>query len=140
MGVIQFNNMDAGLLYSFPKPATDVETIVWCFTFINRTYPPSFSELTSCLTKGLRVGIIREDGGRFVIDDNWYGRIHMADATAENEIDAMIEFEDAFVGVDFDETTNAACALTEAEYEPIRNRFLTPFSQRGNPSVGRPNP
>ena len=119
VGSIQFNARDAELLYSFPKPASDVATIVRCFVFLNRAAPPSFGELTSCLTKGLRAGIIREDGGPFVIDDNWYGRIHKADATAENEIEAMLEFESGFVSVDFDETTAAACAITEEEYESV---------------------
>jgi len=123
MGTIQFNTKDAELLYSFPKPATDVKTIVWCFTFINRTYSPSFGELTSCLTKGLKAGIIREDGGRFVIDDDWYDRIHMADATAENEIESMLEFEEGFVNVYFDERTDAACTLTKEEYESILSKL-----------------
>ncbi|VTR97004.1 hypothetical protein [Tuwongella immobilis] len=119
MGSIQFNARDAELLYSFPKPASDVATIVRCFVFLNRAAPPSFGEFASCLTKGLRAGIIREEGERFVIDDDWYGRIHMADATAENEIESMLEFESRFVGVDFDATTDAACALTEGEYESV---------------------
>ncbi len=119
MGAVQFNTKDAELLYSFPMPASGVATILRCFVFIHRAAPPSWGELTSCLTKGLRAGIIRQDGERFVIDDGWYGRIHMADATAENEIEAMLEFESGFVGVDFDATTDAAFALTEGEYESI---------------------
>ena len=119
MGTVQFNTRDAELLYSFPKPASDVATIVRCFVFLNRAAPPSLGELTSCLTKGLRAGIIRRDGERFVVDGDWYGRIHMADATAENEIEAMLDFESGFVGMDFDATTDAACTLTEGEYESI---------------------
>jgi len=119
VATIQFNIKDAELLYSFPKPVSDIATIVRCFVFLNRAASPTFGELTNCLSKGLRAGIIRDEGERFVIDDNWYGRIHMSDATAENEIEAMLEFESEFVNVEFDETTDAACSLTEAEYESI---------------------
>lgn len=119
MGSIQFNTRDAELLYSFPKPATDLKTIVWCFTFINRAAPPSHEELTSCLTKGLKAGIIREEGGKFVIETDWYARIHMADATAENEIEAMLEFESEFVNANFDEMIKITYVLKKEEYESI---------------------
>lgn len=116
MEAITFNTKDAELLFCFPKPPADIKMIVWNYTFINRAAPPSWGELTSCLTKGLRVGIIRQEGERFVIDDDWYGRIHKADSTAENEIESMLEFEEWFVGVDFDATTDDACVLTEGEF------------------------
>jgi hypothetical protein len=119
VGTLQFNPRDAELLYSFPKPASDVTTIVRCFTFLNRTAPPTYGELTSCLTKALKAGIIRQVGGRFVIENGWYDRIHMADASSENEIEALLEFESAFVNVDFDETTVAASQLSEDEYKLI---------------------
>jgi len=116
---IRFNNLDAALLYSFPAPPSDLAKIVWYFTSTNRTYPPTFEQITNCLNKGMRVGIIREDGGLFVIDDIWYGKIHMADDSAGNEIEAMMEFQDGFVNVDFNETTDATCSLTEADYESM---------------------
>jgi len=119
MKSVRFSTKDAELLYSFPKPSTDLRTIVWYFTSTNRTYPPSYEELASCLTKGLKAGIVRKDGDRFVLDDNWYARIHMADATAGNEIEAMLEFERGFVDIDFDEAVDTASTLTEAEYKSI---------------------
>ena len=119
MGSIRFKTIDAEFLYSFPKTANDLRTIVWAYTFINRTGPPTYEELTSCLTNGLRVGIIRQEGEKFIIDDNWYDRIHMSDDTAENEIDSMLEFEDGFVNMDFNETNNTVCTLTEVEYKSI---------------------
>ena len=65
------------------------------------------------------MGIIRQEGEKFIIDDNWYDRIHMSDDTAENEIDSMLEFEDGFVNMDFNETNNTVCTLTEVEYKSI---------------------
>ena len=53
MGSIRFKTIDAEFLYSFPKTANDLRTIVWAYTFINRTGPPTYEELTSCLTKKL---------------------------------------------------------------------------------------
>ena len=43
----------------------------------------------------------------------------MSDDTAENEIDSMLEFEDGFVNMDFNETNNTVCTLTEVEYKSI---------------------
>lgn len=120
MGTVQFSSRDAELLYSFPKPATDLATIIRGFTFLHRAAPPTYEELQACLVKGLQVGIVRTEGARFVIDAPWYDRIHRADATASNEIEAMLEFESEFVGLDFVETTDAPFALTEEEYASIR--------------------
>ena len=119
VGAIQFNTRDAELLYSIPKPASDVAMIIRCFTFLNRTAPPTYGELTSCLTKAMKAGIVREEGGKYVIDKGWYDRIHMADATSENEMEALLEFESTFVNVDFDETTGTANVLSEDEYRSI---------------------
>ena len=58
-----------------------------------------------------------------VIDSNWYDRIHMADATTANEIDAMLEFESEFVNMDFNETTDAVCTLTKDEYQSILTKL-----------------
>ncbi len=119
VGPIQFNTRDAELLYSFPKPASDVATIVRCFTFLNRTAPPAYGEFTSCLTKAMKAGIVREERGKYVVDKGWYDRIHRADDTSENEIEALLEFEGAFVNMDFDETTDVVNVPSEDEYRSI---------------------
>jgi hypothetical protein len=71
----------------------------------------------------MRAGIVREEGGRYVVGENWYARIHGADATSENEIESLLEFQGAFVGVDFDETAAAASVPTEDEYRSILARL-----------------
>jgi hypothetical protein len=119
VGTIQFSMKDDELLYSFPKPSADINMIVWNFIFINRTYPPSYDEFMSFLTKGLMAGIVRYDGERFVIDESWYSRIHKADAAAENEIESMLEFEEWFVGMDFDTVTPQTSTISEEQYHSI---------------------
>jgi hypothetical protein len=90
------NTKDAELLYSFPEPASDMATIIRCFTFLNRTAPPTFDEFASCLTKSMKAGIIREEGGKFVVNKDWYDRIHKADTTTENEIEALLIVDPGF--------------------------------------------
>jgi hypothetical protein len=87
--------------------------------FINRTVAPTHRELASCLTKALKTGILHASEGKFVVEGGWYDRIHAADATSENEIEALLEFESTFVNVDFDETTDVASVLSEDEYHSI---------------------
>ena len=119
MGTMRFNERDAELLYSFPKPASDVAIIVRNYTFINRAAPPTYGELASCLIKALRAGIIRKEGEGFVVAKDWYDRIHKADAAVENEIESLLAFEETFVKIEFEETTNAASVLSEEEYRWI---------------------
>ncbi len=65
METVQFNVRDAALLYSFPKPLSDLKTMIRCFKFLNRTAAPTHEELTSCLTKAQRAGIVQELDGKY---------------------------------------------------------------------------
>ena len=119
MGTIRFNTTDAEILYSFPKPETDLKTIVWCFTFINRTAPPSYDELANCLAKGVKAGIIRVKGELLAIENDWYERIHMADATADNEIESMLEFTDWLTETELPALCEPAYSLSTSDYAAV---------------------
>lgn len=124
MATLQFNVRDAELLYAFPKPPSDIATVIRCFMFLNRTAPPTYDELTSCLTKALKVGIIREEAGKFVVEKDWYDRIHMEDSVSENEIESMLDFEEHFVNVEFVVVTNAVSALSREDFNSILKALL----------------
>jgi len=113
---IRFNIGEAELLYSFPKPASDVGTIIRCFTFLNRAAPPTYDEFTHCVSKAMKAGIVRREDGKYAVDRDWYDRIHLADATSGNEIESLIEFESSFVDVDFDEITDVVSVPSADEY------------------------
>lgn len=117
MPQVRFTVREAELLYSIPKPPTELETIVRCFMFINRAAPPTFEELTSCLTKGVKAGIIQKDNGKFAVEGSWYNKIHAADETAENEIESMLEFEEWFVDHEFPERDKTSHVLTLTEFD-----------------------
>lgn len=123
MATVMFNESDAELLYSFPKPASELGMIVRCFTFINRVAPPTYDEIRSCLSKAQRVGIVRWEGGGFVVEREWYERIHRADGVAENEIESMLDFEEWFLKSQFEEVVEAVVVPAEDEYASIVGRL-----------------
>lgn len=131
METIHFNTNDAAILYSFPKPASDLKTIVWCFTFINRTAPPAYLELVNCLTKGLKAGVIRAVGERFAVEVDWYDRIHMADATAANEIESLLEFTDWLTEIEFPAVSEATFSMTVSEYQSLLEAITELGGRRG---------
>src|SRR5688500_4895788 len=122
MGDRIFNELDAAILYAFPKPPSDLSAIVRCFRLFNRCAAPTYGDLTSCLTKALSAGIIRQEGGRFVVEETWYDRVHRHGVTAENEVEAMLAFAETFVNREVPRTTEAANVLSRSEYDAILSR------------------
>jgi hypothetical protein len=116
---LAFDRRDAEILYSIPKPPSDLTTIVRYFMFTNRTAPPSYSELADCFEKSLQAGILRQQAERFVVESEWYKRIHKADETAENEIESMLEFEDEFIDREFQRVNEVLFALSEEHYRSV---------------------
>jgi len=119
METVQFNVRDAELLYSFPKPWSDLTTVIRCFKFLNRTAAPTYEELTSCLMKAQRAGIIQEAEGKYIVENQWYDKIHAADESEENEIEAMLSFEETFVNIDFAEVTKRVTTLSKEDFQAI---------------------
>ncbi len=113
---VTFSTDDVEILYCIPSPGGDIAAIVRTFTFLNRSAPPPFSLLEDCLTKALQAGIMVENDGQFQIVPEWYKRIHGYDATEENEIEAMLAFEDEFVGEEVSVVATLQASLTKEAY------------------------
>jgi hypothetical protein len=120
---IRFNERDAELLYAFPEPASDLATIVRCFIYLNRTAPPEYHEIASCLTKAMKVGIVREDDGKYVVEKLWYDRIHKADFAADYEGESLAEFEASFVDVLYEQASELGRLPAEEEYRRYCQRL-----------------
>ena len=116
---VTFSVDDVELLYSIPKPGGDLTTIVRAFVFLNRCAAPSFLALRGCFTKALQSGIVVEDGGQFQIAQVWYERIHAHDDSIGNEIDAMLAFQDDFLGEEVPVLNAARFVVTEEEYDEL---------------------
>jgi len=121
MTELHFNRRDAEILYSIPKFPCDLLTIVKWFMFINRTAAPSRTELQDCLVKAISAGIVYNIDGRLAIHDKWYQDIHAAEISADNEIDAMLEFTDWFIEKRFHTVCETAFALDTSDYETMLN-------------------
>jgi len=119
MSHVQFTIRDAEILYAIPKLGADVATIVRCYMFLNRSAPPTQDEIQGCLTKALNADIARKFGDVFVVSEEWYDRIHAADETADNEIEAMLEFADSVVNEEFTEVRRTSYAISERDFESI---------------------
>ncbi len=114
---IRFVPIDAWLLYCIPRPGADLATIVRHYQFVNRAAAPSRKELEGCLSRALSVGILEKQGSWFKVQAGWYERIHFADATAENEVEAMLGFESLLLVAEWDAQNAIDYVIENAEYE-----------------------
>jgi hypothetical protein len=116
---VQFTPTESQLLYAFPAVQTDLGTVVWYYTFVHRTYPPTYEEVVNFLTKAQAVGIIRQDAGKYLVVPDWYNRVHQFDETSDNEIEAFLAFEEQFVSEVFPRINEVANHLTQDEYATL---------------------
>lgn len=123
MDKLRFDARDAELLYSFPKPPADLQTIVWCFTFLNRAAPPTYDELAGCLARGLGAGIVKEVDGKFFIEDRWYEKIHARDQGSANEMESLLDFEDWFIGMEHESVASSVHGISKEDYDSIINKI-----------------
>lgn len=114
---VTFTLKDAEILYTIPKPPSDILEIVRSFMFTNRTAAPSYLELQDCLSKAFSAGIVHKLGGKLVVSDKWYQDIHAADKTADNEIDSMIEFTGWFIKREYPAICDTDYSIPKSEYE-----------------------
>ncbi|HEX9062330.1 MAG TPA: hypothetical protein VF941_19335 [Clostridia bacterium] len=117
MDAIKFNLKDVEILYSFPSVPSELSTVIRCFTFLFRTAQPTFDEVTSCVSKSLRAGIICESCGKYTVKEDWYRKIHINDEIAENEIESMLLFEESFVGVELTVVNDFVRLFSREHYE-----------------------
>lgn len=117
MRAVLFNTKDAEILYSFPKQASDLSTIIRCFMFINRVATPTYDEVASCFAKARKAGILSDVGGKLSLNPEWYSRVHASDGNADNEIESLLEFEETFVGCPFPEVFDFVNELSKDEFE-----------------------
>lgn len=119
MQSIHFTSQDASILYSIPKPASELQVIVRCHTFINRCAPPSLDELQGCLDRAFAAGVLSSKRKKIVVEQQWYDRIHATDASADNEIESMLEFEEWLTAQEFAQVSDERFEITPAEYASI---------------------
>lgn len=117
MPAVQFNTRDAEILYSFPKQASDLSTIIRWFMFINRVATPTYDEVSSCVAKALKAGILDDLGGKLSLRPEWYNQVHASDDTADNEIESLLAFEESFVGRQFPEVFDCVNELSKDDFE-----------------------
>ncbi len=118
-----FNERDIDMLYSFPKEPCDLSYIISCYTLINRDAPPSFDDIVSVFSKSLRAGIISESCGKYTVNEEWYGKIHINDGIAENEIESMLLFEESIVDIEIPVVNDSVRLFSREEYGmALRNR------------------
>ncbi|WP_425396544.1 hypothetical protein [Aeoliella sp.] len=119
MQSIHFTSQDASILYAVPKPPADLCTIVRYHTFVNRCAPPSLDELQGCLDRAFAAGVLSCKRKKIVVEQPWYDRIHAADASADNEIESMLEFEEWLTAQEFAQVSDERFEITPAEYASI---------------------
>lgn len=127
---VKFTEDDVALLYTIPKPGGDLATIIQTYCFVNRDAPPTFSRLADCFTKALKAGILLENGGCYRIAPDWYGRIHSYDESESNEIQAMLAFEDEFVGKEVPVVVDTQADLIEDDYETLVRDYHREWGER----------
>jgi len=119
MKTVIIDESDIEILYSVPEPGGNLKDILRCFVFLNRAAPPRFSVIKNCLAKAFRVGCLNSDGDFYIIEREWYKKIHAADESASNEIESLLEFQERFSGVEVPVSREAALSLSEDEYNSI---------------------
>ena len=95
MKKITFSPIEACILYAFPKNGGIESDIGDRYAFINRDAKLDDDIVKACLGKAARVGIVfKTPNDSYGISDEWFKIIHQFDERTENEIFAMLEFEE----------------------------------------------
>ena len=74
--------------------------------------------LAACLSKAVRAGLMPvPTGGRYILNPEWYARIHSLDERFQVFEYGLLEFEDEFIVRDWPVVDDADCVLGTEEYQ-----------------------
>ncbi len=94
MGKIEFTDYEACYLYCIPTKGGTFEEIGFSYSFINRDAAPTSDALSICFEKAMAANIVIKSGENYRLSEKWYAIAHQFDATANNEVEAMGQFEE----------------------------------------------
>jgi len=135
--LLHFSRDDAAILYAIPKPGADPEKIMRLYAFIQRTSPPDFEVISSCLGKAFEAGIIGRVGQEIVVRDDWYAKIHQFDDSTDNEIEAALEFEEWLKATEWPSVEIERFGLDREEYLAGVVKLKAEWDRTSNQASGR---
>ena len=94
MDDVTFTRLDAWFIFCLPKFGADLSTWLRNYVFINRDAPPSYQQLSDCISKSLAAGILTTSKGKYAVTNEWLDVVYLDDSNARNEIEAMGTFQD----------------------------------------------
>ena len=121
---VQFGRGDVWVLWCIPNMGCNLESLIHTYTFVARDAIPSYASLAGCLTRAVRAGLMSvPTGGRYILNPEWYARIHFLDEQFQAPEYGLGEFEDEFVVRDWPAADDADFVLGTDEYQRAQASF-----------------
>lgn len=117
MSIIKFTVDDAEILYSIPRPGSDIEYILFSYSHTNRCATPSYRTFTDCIQKALNAGWLDTDSDVIKLKSKWHDFVHSADETAENVIESMLDFQEKLTSLEWEKQNDLNYTLDPAVYQ-----------------------
>lgn len=125
MTELNFDQVDATLIWVIPKNGCDLLQLIKTYTFIDRTSPPSFEAVHACLSKAIMAGMVKFTTHKtYHVSDYWYNVIHQFDQCAKNEFEAISELEDYLYAGSWPSENDSVFDLTRGEYDWVLKHFI----------------
>jgi hypothetical protein len=123
MASVRFSIDESDILFCIPRVPCTIEDMVRSYTSLNRTAPPPYEVVFSCLSKAVSAGIVVCRRPQYEVDHAWWKEIHGTDETGRDELDEMIRFGESFVDRELEIKCPDVFALSREEYDQVIARF-----------------
>ncbi len=125
---IRFEDGDAWMLWTIPEAGTDIEGIIHGYVFCARDAVPSYERLAGCLRRAVHAGLLKFPTGQtFLLEPEWYSKLHDLDASSACTEYGLMTFEDGFLSKTWPVVEHTEFILDKAVYERAAKRVYKYF-------------